>query len=164
MNNCFINWYFKRYRFFNGNNDVLSNFERHFLNFRNMDNLLNWIWDGFLNRDGYLLYDRDDYCLRDRYLDRDGMGHWDQDGLIDFEFDVLWDRDDDLFVMFDRFWVFFVDVLVDGIGVGLQVVASEASEAPMSTRFFMSTISHLTAITSMTTKIKATGELARLIL
>lgn len=59
----------------------------------------------------------------------DWVWHGNNYGLIDFEFYVLGKRDDYFFVMFDRFWVLLLDMLMDGVNVGLQVMATIVATA-----------------------------------
>lgn len=115
MDDGFIHGHLERYRFFNSNKDVLHYFKRYFLDLRYMDNLFYRVWYGLLHRDRDFLDNRNDYSFRYRNMNWYWVWDGDQDRLPNLEFHVLRQRDDYFFVMFDRFWAFFVDVLMDGV-------------------------------------------------
>ena len=129
MNDGFIHWDLERKRFFYGYKNMLDNFERNLLNFRHMYDPFNGVGNGLLNWNRNFFDDRNDNSLRYWHMNRNGMRHRNDNGLIDFELYVLGQRDDDLFVVFDRFRVLFFHVLVDGVDVGLQVVAAVVTAA-----------------------------------
>lgn len=126
MDNGFINWYLERYRFFDSNNHMLDNLKRYFLDSGDMNSLMYRVRYRFFDRNRHFFYNRNDYSFRYRNLNRYGVWYRDQYRLVNFELYVLRYGYDDFFVVLDWFWAFFVNVLMDGVRVGLKVMSTEA--------------------------------------
>lgn len=123
MDNSFVNWHLERYRFFNSNNYMLINLKRYFLDSRDMNSLLYRVRYRFFNRNRHFFYNRNDYSLRYRNLNGYGVWYRNQDRLVNFELYVLRYGYDYFFIVLDGFWGFFMNVLMDGVGVDLSTEA-----------------------------------------
>lgn len=132
MNDSFIYWDLERYRFLYCYQNMFDNLEWNLLDLGYMDDPFYRVRNRLLNGNVNLFDDRDDNCFRNWDLNGDRVWHGDDDGLIDFELYVLRQRDDYFFVVFDRLRVFFFYVLVDGVDVGLEVVAAVVTTAEVA--------------------------------
>lgn len=117
MDNSFINRHLERYRLFDSNNHMLNNLKRYFLDSRDVNSLLHRIRYRFFDRNMYFLNNRNDYSFRYRNLNRYGVWYRNQNGLMNFELYILRYRYDYFFIMLDWFGVFFMNVLMDWVGV-----------------------------------------------